>query len=180
MSAGQVPVTIVSGEDREMIARAARRVCEALGGRRIAVVGFQLPDGPWGFSVDLDVHIIYRTPGCLCCAYRADLVDVLSELPVGAGHPEWIIVIEAPGADPLLAIQTLLADPTVRRRVLLDGLVVSVDAPQLATRLSSAHGLRAVSTGSGPIIATWSSTIVLDGLNPAHPARQEHGHSGTP
>jgi G3E family GTPase len=64
-----------------------------------------------------------------------------------------------------VAAQSFLAEPTLRRCVLLDGLVATVDAPALSTRLSSARGFSTVRGDSGSVVAPWSSTIVLEDLD---------------
>jgi G3E family GTPase len=71
--------------------------------------------------------------GCLCCKVRTDLAQTLQELlqrrDDGRCAPFDRIVIETSGlADPAPILQTLMTDTTVAGRLVLGGVVTTVDA----------------------------------------------------
>jgi G3E family GTPase len=69
----------------------------------------------------------------LCCTVRGDIADTLLNLFVGRASgkvPHFVrVVIETTGlADPAPILHTLISDPLVAARYLLDGVVTTVDA----------------------------------------------------
>jgi len=71
--------------------------------------------------------------GCLCCTVRGDIVDTLTNLfvdRVKAKVPYFTrVAIETTGlADPAPILHTLMTDPIVAVRYMLDGVVTTVDA----------------------------------------------------
>ena len=71
--------------------------------------------------------------GCLCCKIRTDLAQTLQDLlqrrDEGRCLPFERIVIETSGlADPAPILQTMMTDTNVASRLVLDGVVTTVDA----------------------------------------------------
>jgi G3E family GTPase len=80
-----------------------------------------------------DDSVIALTTGCLCCKVRDDLAgtidDVLRRREEGRVPPFTRIVIETSGlADPAPILQTLMTDPNISGRVMLGGVVTTIDA----------------------------------------------------
>jgi G3E family GTPase len=77
--------------------------------------------------------VVLLNSGCLCCTVRGDIVDTLLNLFVGRANrkiPDFVrVVIETTGlADPAPILHTLISDPLVAARYMLDGVVTTVDA----------------------------------------------------
>ncbi|HEY3910362.1 MAG TPA: GTP-binding protein [Stellaceae bacterium] len=77
--------------------------------------------------------VVLLNSGCLCCSVRGDIVDTLLNLYVGRANgkiPHFArVVIETTGlADPAPILHTLISDPLVAARYMLDGVVATVDA----------------------------------------------------
>src|SRR5689334_11609461 len=77
--------------------------------------------------------VVLLNSGCLCCTVRGDIVDTLTNLfvdRVKAKVPFFTrAVIETTGlADPAPVLHTLMTDPIVAARYMLDGVVTTVDA----------------------------------------------------
>src|SRR5262249_51650993 len=71
--------------------------------------------------------------GCLCCTVRGDIVDTLTNLFVDRvkGKIPFFtrVAVETTGlADPAPILHTLMTDPIVAPRYMLDGVVTTVDA----------------------------------------------------
>src|SRR3984893_8209615 len=71
--------------------------------------------------------------GCLCCKIRTDLAQTLADLlrrrDEGGCTRFDRVVIETSGlADPAPILQTLMTDPTIAGRLMLGGVVTTVDA----------------------------------------------------
>src|SRR5690349_18100912 len=78
-------------------------------------------------------NVILLNSGCLCCTVRGDIVDTLTNLFVDRvkGKVPYFtrIAIETTGlADPAPILHTLMTDPIVAARYMLDGVVTTVDA----------------------------------------------------
>jgi G3E family GTPase len=77
--------------------------------------------------------VVLLNSGCLCCTVRGDIVDTLTNLfvdRVKGKVPFFIrVAIETTGlADPAPILHTLMTDPIVAARYMLDGVVTTVDA----------------------------------------------------
>ena len=77
--------------------------------------------------------IVLLNSGCLCCTVRGDIVDTLTNLLVDRvkGKVPFFtrVAIETTGlADPAPILHTLMTDPIVAARYVLDGVVTTVDA----------------------------------------------------
>jgi G3E family GTPase len=88
-----------------------------------------------------DDSVIALTTGCLCCKVRDDLTATLADLlrrrDDGSVPPFTRIVIETSGlADPAPILQTLMTDPIAAGRLVLDGVVTTVDAVNGASTLA--------------------------------------------
>jgi G3E family GTPase len=77
--------------------------------------------------------VVLLNSGCLCCTVRGDIVDTLTNLFVDRvkGKVPFFTraAIETTGlADPAPILHTLMTDPIVAARYMLDGVVTTVDA----------------------------------------------------
>src|SRR5690349_11586686 len=77
--------------------------------------------------------VVLLSSGCLCCTVRGDIVDTLTNLFVDRvkGKVPFFtrVAIETTGlADPAPILHTLMTDPIVAARYMLDGVVTTVDA----------------------------------------------------
>jgi dihydroorotase len=77
--------------------------------------------------------VVLLNSGCLCCTVRNDIVDTLASLFVdrAKGKLPWFtrVAIETTGlADPAPVLHTLMTEPIVAARYMLDGVVTTVDA----------------------------------------------------
>ena len=88
-------------------------------------------------AVGIDHDLIAQTTdetvllanGCMCCAVRGDLVEALHRIGQRAERPLRQVLIETSGlADPGPILRTLMADPGIRTRYVLAGVVCTVDA----------------------------------------------------
>ena len=77
----------------------------------------------------------WRSSACACCRVRLDLVDGLRLLVDRRVRPERVIVLLDALDDLPTALQTLLSDPDMQRLVELDGVIATVDAVALSTRV---------------------------------------------
>src|SRR5215831_16292198 len=78
-------------------------------------------------------EVVLLNSGCLCCTVRGDIVDTLTNLFVDRvkGKVPFFtrVAIETTGlADPAPILHTLMTDPIVAARYMLDGVVTTVDA----------------------------------------------------
>ena len=78
-------------------------------------------------------EVVLLNSGCLCCTARNDIVDTLASLFVDRvkGKIPFFsrVVIETTGlADPAPILHTLMTEPIVAARYMLDGVVTTVDA----------------------------------------------------
>jgi G3E family GTPase len=77
--------------------------------------------------------VVLLNSGCLCCTVRGDIVDTLTNLFVDRvkGKVPFFtrVAVETTGlADPAPILHTLMTDPIVAARYMLDGVVTTVDA----------------------------------------------------
>src|SRR6201988_1876908 len=84
--------------------------------------------------------VVLLNSGCLCCTVRNDIVDTLTSLFVDRAKNKlpWFtrVVIETTGlADPAPILHTLMTEPIVAARYMLDGVVTTVDAVNGAATL---------------------------------------------
>src|SRR5712691_3791182 len=84
--------------------------------------------------------VVLLNSGCLCCTVRGDIVDTLTSLFVDRvkGKVPFFtrVAIETTGlADPAPVLHTLMTDPVVAARYMLDGVVTTVDAVNGAATL---------------------------------------------
>jgi G3E family GTPase len=84
--------------------------------------------------------VVLLNSGCLCCTVRGDIVDTLTSLFVDRvkGKVPFFtrVAIETTGlADPAPILHTLMTDPIVAARYMLDGVVTTVDAVNGASTL---------------------------------------------
>src|SRR5258708_29915627 len=93
--------------------------------------------GEVGLDHDLveasEESVIELQTGCLCCKIRNDLATTLHELlrrrDEGSITPFTRVVIETSGlADPAPILQTLMTDPLIAGRIVLAGVVTTIDA----------------------------------------------------
>ena len=84
--------------------------------------------------------VVLLNSGCLCCTVRGDIVDTLTNLFVDRvkGKVPFFtrVAIETTGlADPAPILHTLMTDPIVAARYMLDGVVTTIDAVNGAATL---------------------------------------------
>jgi G3E family GTPase len=84
--------------------------------------------------------VVLLNSGCLCCTVRGDIVDTLTNLFVDRvkGKIPYFtrVAIETTGlADPAPILHTLMTEPIVAARYMLDGVVTTVDAVNGAATL---------------------------------------------
>jgi G3E family GTPase len=94
----------------------------------------------------LDGEAVLLNAGCLCCTVRGDLAKALDGLwdRILAGKAIRRVVVETTGlADPAPILATLMADPRLGARFVLDGVVTVADAQAgLATLDSQEEAVR--------------------------------------
>jgi G3E family GTPase len=93
----------------------------------------------------LDGEAVLLSAGCLCCTVRGDLPRALDDLwnRILGGRPVRRVVLETTGlADPAPILATLMADPRIGRRFVLDGVVTLVDAVAGAATLDTQEEAR--------------------------------------
>jgi len=126
--------------------------------------------------------------GCLCCKVRSDLAQTLADMldrrDQGRLPPFERVVIETSGlADPAPILQTLMIDAKIAGRLVLGGVVTTVDAVNGASTLGReeisvkqvALADRLVVTKSDLAIGTQPQLIGrLKELNPAAPVLRAH------
>lgn len=130
----------------------------------------------------LDGDTVLLNAGCLCCTVRGDLARALEGLwdRVLAGQSVRRVVVETTGlADPAPILHTLMSDPRIARRFVLDGVVTLVDAATGAATLDSqAEAVRQAAvadrivlskTDLVPAAAVAALTARLRALNPVAP-----------
>jgi G3E family GTPase len=128
--------------------------------------------------------VVLLNSGCLCCTVRGDIVDTLLNLFVGRANgkiPDFVrVVIETTGlADPAPILHTLISDPLVAARYMLDGVVTTIDAvngagtlerqPEAVKQAAVADRLLLTKTDLAPPEVTAALKSRLAGLNPSAP-----------
>jgi G3E family GTPase len=130
----------------------------------------------------LDGEAVLLNAGCLCCTVRGDLVRALDDLweRILGGRGIRRVVIETTGlADPAPILATLMADPRLGARYVLDGVVTLVDAVAGAATLDAqeealrqaavADRILLSKTDLAPPEAVAALTDRLRALNPVAP-----------
>jgi len=82
-------------------------------------------------------EVVEKVAGCSACAVRHDLVRVVGNLASRWQRPDRIVVDVGGWSDVVVAAQTFLDDPDLRRRTELCGIVTAVDTPSAAMRALS-------------------------------------------
>lgn len=136
----RTPVSVIAGgpEAALLAARLGGGLVTATQPERVAVVAETEPPEDVGDLVWLTIDAIEgeRTEGCSCCRARLDLVRALRLLLERPRPAERVLVLVDPARDTATVTQTLLAEPELQRLVDLDGVIATVDATALATRLA--------------------------------------------
>ena len=135
MSADAIPVSVLTGFLGSGKTTMLRHLLRQPEFSRTAVIINEF--GEIGLDHDLieasEDSFIELMTGCLCCKVRSDLAQTLEELlrrrDQGRCVPFERIVIETSGlADPAPILQTLMTDTNVASRLVLGGVVTTVDA----------------------------------------------------
>jgi G3E family GTPase len=134
-TAGKTPVTLVTGFLGAGKTTLISRLLAHPDMGETAVIVNELGE------VGIDHHLLRRVDertvvldsGCVCCTLRGDLADELRDLDSRRARGEIPdfrrVVVETTGiADPAPIVYTLAAEPVVRHRFTLDGVVTAVDA----------------------------------------------------
>ena len=116
----------------------------------------------------VDERTVVLAGGCVCCTLRSDLADELRDLAVRRQRGEIPtfrrVLVETTGiADPTPLVYTLLSDPLVQHRYVLDSIVSTVDAE---------HGLREPESVKQAAVADVLVVTKVDLADPA--AVDEH------
>jgi G3E family GTPase len=126
--------------------------------------------------------VVLLNSGCLCCTVRGDIVDTLTNLFVDRvkGKVPYFtrVAIETTGlADPAPILHTLMTDPIVAARYMLDGVVTTVDAvngvatldkqPEAVKQAAVADRLLLTKTDLAHSIARQEIETRLEALNPS-------------
>lgn len=99
--------------------------------------------------IEAETDLCYRSPGCVCCAVRLDLVDVLAAANRRRRPPTHVIVEALPHDDPACIVQTVLAEHQIQRKVTLDAVVTVVDGPAFVPAVA------AMTAGERPPDQAW-------------------------
>jgi G3E family GTPase len=139
---GRTLVTVVTGEFGSGKSSVVRRLVDlaVAEGEAVAVLSASATPPPFPGAepvVVADEEVVERSPGCVCCAVRSDVVRVLRNLAGRRRRPARVIVETSGIADVATVEQTLLADPALRRLVVLDGVVTTVDAGVWSVRATT-------------------------------------------
>src|SRR6516164_6982892 len=128
--------------------------------------------------------VVLLNSGCLCCTVRNDIVDTLTNLFVDRvkGKVPFFtrVVIETTGlADPAPLLHTLMTEPIVAARYMLDGVVATVDAvngagtldrqPEAVKQAAVADRLLLTKTDLAEPAAQQAFEARLAALNPSAP-----------
>jgi G3E family GTPase len=128
--------------------------------------------------------VVLLNSGCLCCTVRGDIVDTLTNLFVDRvkGKVPFFtrVAIETTGlADPAPILHTLMSDPIVAARYMLDGVVTTVDAvngagtldrqPEAVKQAAVADRLLLTKTDLAELAARQGVEMRLKALNPSGP-----------
>jgi G3E family GTPase len=128
--------------------------------------------------------VVLLNSGCLCCTVRGDIVDTLTNLFVDRvkGKVPFFtrVAIETTGlADPAPILHTLMTDPIVAARYMLDGVVTTVDAvtgagtldrqPEAVKQAAVADRLLLTKTDLAKPAARQAIEARLKALNPGAP-----------
>ena len=126
--------------------------------------------------------VVLLNSGCLCCTVRGDIVDTLTNLFVDRvkGKIPYFtrVAIETTGlADPAPILHTLMTDPIVAARYMLDGVVTTVDAvngagtldkqPEAVKQAAVADRLLLTKTDLADPVARQEIEARLSTLNPS-------------
>jgi G3E family GTPase len=140
-SAGQTPVTVLTGYLGAGKTTLLNRILTETHGKRYAVIVNEF--GEIGIDNDLivnaDEEIFEMNNGCICCTVRGDLIRILEGLMKRRGKFDGIIVETTGLADPAPVAQTFLVDDDVRRNTKLDAIVTVIDAKHLLGEIDQAH-----------------------------------------
>jgi G3E family GTPase len=128
--------------------------------------------------------VVLLNSGCLCCTVRGDIVETLTNLFVDRvkGKVPFFtrVAIETTGlADPAPVLHTLMTDPIVAARYMLDGVVTTVDAvngagtldrqPEAVKQAAVADRLLLTKTDLADPAARQTIEARLKALNPSAP-----------
>jgi len=128
--------------------------------------------------------VVLLNSGCLCCTVRSDIVDTLTDLFVDRvkGKVPFFtrVAIETTGlADPAPILHTLMTEPIVAARYMLDGVVATVDAvngagtldrqPEAVKQAAVADRLLLTKTDLAEPAARQAFEARLAALNPSAP-----------
>ena len=137
MTAGKVPVTVLTGFLGSGKTTLLNYVLTERHGKRIAVIENEF--GEIGIDdalvIDADEEIFEMNNGCICCTVRGDLIRILGNLMRRRDAFDHIIIETTGLADPAPVAQTFFVDDEIRAALALDAIVTLVDAKHLSQHL---------------------------------------------
>jgi len=185
MSADAIPVSVLTGFLGSGKTTMLRHLLRAPEFSRTAVIINEF--GEIGLDHELveasEDSVIALQTGCLCCKIRTDLAETLSDLLRRRDEGRCVsfdrIVSETSGlADPAPILQTLMTDANIAERLVLGGVVTTVDAVTGAATLTREGVSQKQVAVADRIVLT-----KLDLAGPAEPAllhRLEAFNAGAP
>ncbi len=157
------PVTVIAGGDEAALlaVRLGTGLASADRRERVAVISEAAAPEP---TPEVDWLVIgavegERTEGCPCCRSRLDLVQAIRLVLERPHHADRVLVVVDPRRDISTVTQTILSEPDLQRLADLDGVVTTVDAVSLSTRLAldlpfeDALGLQRLSVADRVLVA---------------------------
>ncbi len=140
-TAGQVPVTVLTGYLGAGKTTLLNRILSENHGKKYAVVINEF--GELGVDndlvVDTDEEVFEMNNGCVCCTVRGDLIRIVGGLMKRRDKFDGIIIETTGLANPAPVAQTFFVDEAVRAKTKLDAIVTVVDAKHLPQRLEDSH-----------------------------------------